>query len=144
MGYIGEALHSMDHKGRVFIPAKYRKLLVPEDNLTMVITRGLDRNLLLFPYTVWNRYVEKLLQLPYSNRDVRSRIRVLTSRAEELSIDSQGRIMLPRQLLEYAGIKKEVLFIGMLDKVELWNPEIYREFEKENMSIEDGFEILGI
>jgi len=137
-------LHSMDHKGRVFIPAKYRKLLVPEDNLTMVITRGLDRNLLLFPYTVWNRYVEKLLQLPYSNRDVRNRIRVLTSRAEELSIDSQGRIMLPRQLLEYAGIKKEVLFIGMLDKVELWNPEIYSEFEKENMSIEDGFEILGI
>ena len=144
MGYIGEALHSMDHKGRVFIPAKYRKLLVPEDNLTMVITRGLDRNLLLFPYTVWNRYVEKLLQLPYSNRDVRNRIRVLTSRAEELSIDSQGRIMLPRQLLEYAGIKKEVLFIGMLVKVELWNPEIYREFEKVNMSIEDGFEILGI
>lgn len=144
MRYIGEALHSMDHKGRVFVPAKYRRLLVPEDNLTMVITRGLDRNLLLFPYTVWNKYVERLLQLPYSNIEVRNRIRVLTSRAEEVPIDGQGRIMLPRPLLEFAGIKKEVLFIGMLDKIELWNPEIYREFEKESMSIEDGFDILGI
>lgn len=144
MNFIGQAVHNIDHKGRVFVPVKFRKLLLPEDNLTFILTRGLENYLLLFPFTIWEKYAGKLASLPYSNKDVRDKLRLITRSAEELTIDSQGRVMLPKNLIEYGGIEKDVMFIGMLDKIELWNPKIYEEFEKTSGEFTEGFEILGI
>ncbi len=119
---IGEYSHSIDSKKRIFIPVDFRV------TKTWVLTAGLERCLFLFPDKEWERITERIKNLPLTKKNARSFLRVLLSRAKILSCDVQGRIILPDKLIEYAEIKKSCTVIGMLNRVELWDPEKWAEY----------------
>ena len=145
MKFIGKYSYMVDHKGRIFVPAKFRKILSPDDEETFIITRGFDKSLVVYPRTGWKEFEEKLKELPYFKQNIRQVVRYFTANAEESVLDSQGRIKVPPHLLDFAEIKKDVIVIGALDKIEIWNPELYRKMEEETeQSIEDKFEELNL
>lgn len=126
--FMGSFSHSVDHKGRVNIPTKFRKHIPTEaDDDHLVITRGLDGCLFAYPIHEWRRVDEKLRSLPLTQQKTRHFIRMLTSQATTLSVDKQGRIAIPKNLLDLAKIESDVLFVGTLDHFELWNPEAYMQ-----------------
>ena len=114
--FMGQYEHSIDTKGRIIIPAKFR------DNLgeNFVVTRGLDGCLFLYPDAEWQRFVEKLQSLP-SNQNTRRMQRQFLSKAMEVALDKQGRILIPSLLREIADLEKEVVFVGMMNRVEVWD-----------------------
>jgi MraZ protein len=124
----GSYKYAVDEKGRVSIPARMRKYLSPEANETFVITRGTETCLFLFPLDEWEKLENRLKELNTFNPEHRFLIRVLLMWAVEVTLDNQSRIMIPRNLLEFAKIEKEVLMIGTLDKIEIWNPDIYEQY----------------
>jgi MraZ protein len=119
---LGEYSHSIDPKRRVFIPVDFRI------SKTWVITAGLDRCLFMFPEKEWERVTERIKNLPLTKKDARSFLRVLLSRAASITCDSQGRVLLPEKLTEYAEIARNCVFIGMINRVELWNPQKWEEY----------------
>lgn len=124
----GSYIYAVDEKGRVSIPARMRKYLAPEANETFVITRGTDTCLFLFPFDEWEKLERKLKELNTFNPQHRFLIRILLMWAVEVTLDNQSRIMIPKNLLEFAKIDKEVLIIGALDRIEIWNPNIFQEY----------------
>ena len=114
--FMGQYEHSIDTKGRIIIPAKFR------DNLgeSFVVTRGLDGCLFLYPDAEWQRFVEKLQSLP-SNQNTRRMQRQFLSKAMDVALDKQGRILIPSLLREIADLEKEVVFVGMMNRVEVWD-----------------------
>ncbi len=144
MYFIGNDVYSVDHKGRVFIPAKFRAVLVKEDDASFYITRGFESSLLLFPLSKWDEFIERLTPGRYSQKRIRDAIRALSFGAEHLPMDSQGRVILPKELREFARIDEEVFFLGALDKVELWSPSVYEEYTKDKGDISDLFSMLDI
>ena len=133
----GRHLHSVDYKGRVFIPSKLRKKVIRKNNRNIVVTRGFDMCLSIYSLTVWKSFENKLLSLPQSKRKNRFIVRFFLENKEEVEVDSQGRIKIPQHLLDYAGIKKEVLIAGVLDRIEIWNPEIHKKEIEGMESIKD-------
>lgn len=134
----GQFRYTIDSKGRINIPAKFRKAISPEANETFVITRGMENCIYAFPLDEWNKNEEKLRRLSANQKDIRLFIRMTTSYISESQFDKQGRIAIPRFLIEFAKIEKEILIIGTLDKLEIWNPTIYEEYLKANeQSYED-------
>ncbi len=123
--FIGEYLHSIDSKGRIIIPAKFREGLGER----FIITKGLDNCLFVFPEKEWGIFEEKLKQLPLTSRDARAFIRLFFSGAAVCEGDKQGRMILPANLREHAKINKEVVTIGVSTRVEIWSKE---EWEKYN------------
>jgi len=144
MYFIGNDIYSVDHKGRVFIPAKFRAVLTKEDNGSFYITRGFETSLLLFPLSKWNGFIEKLTQKRYSQKSIRDAIRAFSYGAECLSMDSQGRVVLPKELREYARIEEDAFFLGAIDKVELWSPEVYEEYSEDKGDINELFSTLDL
>ena len=110
--FMGQYEHSIDTKGRIIIPAKYREELGD----TFVVTRGLDGCLFLYPQAEWAQFVEKLQQLP-SNQNTRKIQRQFLSKAMEVSLDKQGRILIPALLRTSAALEKEVTFVVMMDLI---------------------------
>jgi len=145
MRFIGKYTYVVDHKGRIFVPAKFRKLLAPEDDETFIITRGFDKSLIVYPKTGWVTFEEKLRSLSYSKHNIRQVVRYFTANAEESTLDTQGRIKIPPHLLSFAGLIKDTIVIGALDKMEIWSPERYNEMEQEaEKTIEEKFEELNL
>lgn len=128
LNFMGSYLHAVDHKGRVNIPTKFRKSLPSDTEEILVVTRGLETCLFVYPLDEWQRVEEKLRVLPVTQQNARFFIRMLTSQATTVSIDKQGRIALPRSLLDTANIQTDVLIIGTLDHFELWNPSAYEQY----------------
>lgn len=128
--FIGEYKHSIDNKNRLIIPSKYR------DDLGQVfmLTKGLDHCLSIYPYSEWTIFEQKLKNLPLTNQNARRFTRFFLSGAVECKIDKQGRILLTSALKDYAGVEKDVYFIGMGDRIEIWSSA---EWEKYN---EDDFD----
>ena len=126
--------HALDSKNRLNIPSKLRAVLVPEDLETLVLTRGLDSCIYIYPYTQWLRLEERLRNLTVTESNTRKFIRMILGSAEEAVLDKQGRILLPQNLMEYASIQKEVQVVGMLDWIEIWNPAVFKESH-------DGFDL---
>lgn len=124
----GSYIYAVDEKGRVSIPAKMRKYLSPEANETFVITRGTETCLFLFPLDEWEKLEKRLKELNTFNPQHRLLVRILLMWATEVTLDNQSRIMIPKNLLEFAKIDKEALIIGALDRVEIWNPEVFNEY----------------
>lgn len=116
--FMGEFNHSIDPKNRVFIPSKFRDGL--QDNFVM--TAGLDGCLYLCPYPDWEGFVMKLNELPIT-KETRELQRFFMQNAAEISLDKQGRAIIPANLKSYAGIDKDVVFVGVIGKVELWAKE---------------------
>jgi len=130
--FIGQHTYSIDSKGRISIPAKLRKQIPPEANDTIVMTRGLSKCIALYPLDEWKRIEGNLLKLnEFQPNEVRF-IRMFTQYATEDIMDSQSRILIPPLLIEYAQIEKEVLIIGALKTIEVWNPKLYDEYQKQS------------
>jgi len=124
----GQFTYSMDSKGRIAIPAKLRKHISADANETFVMTRGLSNCIDLYPLDEWQKIEESLLNLNSFQPDDARFIRMFVQFAAEDVMDGQSRIMIPSTLITYAKIEKEVLILGALKKIEVWNPKVYEEY----------------
>ena len=130
----GEYNHSVDTKGRLIIPSKFREQLGEE----FIVTRGLDGCLFVFPMKEWEDYEEKLRKLPTTNKNARSFVRFLTAGATSCEFDKQGRILLPATLRKFAGIEKDVVLAGLLNRIEIWSEETWTAYNKAEGSSLDS------
>lgn len=124
----GQETYSIDTKGRVNIPVKMRKSLSPDANDTFAITRGLDKCITAYPIDEWKKYEEKFANLNQYDEKNRFFLRMLLMWSEEVALDGQQRISLPRKLLDFAGIEGKVMIVGMGDHIEFWNPEEFESY----------------
>ncbi len=142
--FMGQYQHSIDAKGRLIVPAKFRDGLGEH----FVVTKGLDNCLFAYPEAEWKVFEEKLKQLPLTNTGARKFVRFFFAGAVECELDNQGRIMVPTHLREYAGLKKDVVSIGVNNRIEIWNKESWNDYsnEEDYISNELAFEMenLGI
>lgn len=116
---LGEHRHTVDDKGRLTVPAKFRQKLMAG----MVVTRGFDHNLVIYPLDEWTKITDRISELPYSDPDARKIRRLVYSGAANLDVDKQWRVNIPSYLLEYGRISHEVVVVGMNSFAELWSPE---------------------
>ncbi|MCL4358295.1 MAG: division/cell wall cluster transcriptional repressor MraZ [Patescibacteria group bacterium] len=123
---IGEYRHNLDQKGRIAIPAKFRNDLIPG----LIITKGVDACLFGFPKTEWEKVVEKINKLPISQSNSRAFARLLLSGAFETEVDKQGRILIPENLRQYAGLSKRVVSVGIQNRIEIWDEKKWDEYKK--------------
>jgi MraZ protein len=126
----GSYSYSVDSKGRINIPARLRKYVSTEANDTFVVTRGYDQCLYVYPLDEWTRLELEIRQLSSTNPKHRFFMRRLLECATESQLDGQFRIMIPKDLLQFAGIENDVLIIGVLEHIEVWNPRIYEAYLK--------------
>jgi MraZ protein len=119
--FLGEATHTIDSKGRLTIPARYRGALAAG----LVVTRGFDQNLMLFPLDGWQELAARITQRPLADDDMRAFRRRVFSGAVDLVPDRQGRILLPPYLRNFAGMNGEVVIAGMYDYLELWSADAW-------------------
>jgi MraZ protein len=126
----GSYEYSVDSKGRINIPAKLRRNLSAEANDTFVVTRGYERCLFAYPLDEWNTLEQSVRRLSSSDPKHRFFERVLLSWATDTQLDAQSRISISRELLQFAGIENAVLIIGVLERIEIWNPQLYQEYLK--------------
>lgn len=122
--FMGEYHHSIDNKGRLIIPSKFRDEL----GEMFIITRGLDQCLFGYPISEWEILEEKLKGLPLTKKDARAFTRFFFSGATESEIDKQGRINLPAPLLQYAKLEKEVVILGVSNRIEIWSKPIWEDY----------------
>nr|WP_106784038.1 division/cell wall cluster transcriptional repressor MraZ [Lysinibacillus timonensis] len=125
--FMGEYQHSVDTKGRLIIPSKFREEL----GNSFVITRGLDNCLFGYPMDEWRKLEEKLKQLPMTKKDARAFARFFFSGATEVEIDKQGRINIPAPLSTYAKLEKECVVLGVSSKIEIWAKEAWESYFNE-------------
>jgi MraZ protein len=125
--FIGTHKHMLDEKGRVSVPAQFRRQLTAED---LYLNVGMEGCLVLYPPERWRELEEKLLSLP-RNRETRFFVRSLAQNLRAVSVDSQGRVTIPGELAKRAGITGEVMFLGKFDTIELWQPERYNSYIDE-------------
>ena len=125
----GSYEYSVDSKGRINIPARLRKYVSPEANETFVLTRGYEQCLFVYPLDEWEKLEQSIRQLMTTNPQHRFFMRTLLERATECQLDGQSRITIPKELLQFAGIENEVLILGVLERMEVWNPKIYRAYQ---------------
>ncbi len=142
--FIGEYNHSIDEKGRLAIPVKFRGDLAKG----AVVTRGLDNCLFLYPQKDWETLAEKLSKLPISKANTRAFARLMLAGAMDCEIDKQGRIIVPDYLRKYAGVKKKVVVAGLYNRLELWNEEAWDKYkqgtEKKSGDIAEALGELGV
>ncbi|GAB5466525.1 MAG: division/cell wall cluster transcriptional repressor MraZ [Candidatus Kapaibacteriales bacterium] len=124
----GQETYSMDSKGRVNVPAKMRKSISPEANDTFILTKGTDKCIYAYPWDEWKVYEESFKDLNQFDPKKRYFLRSLLMWSEEVTIDSSQRISIPKKLAEFAGIEKKVCLVGMVDHIELWNPDTFEEY----------------
>ncbi len=138
--FMGEYRHSLDDKGRLFIPARMRELLGGH----FVITKGLDHCLFLYSGKEWEGVQERLSQLPLSSGEARAFARFFFSGASECEPDKQGRILVPQPLRQYAGLLRETVIVGVATRVEIWPAEGWQQYAIESQaSPEELAENLG-
>ena len=130
--FMGKYNHTIDAKGRLIIPAKFREQL----GEAFVITNGNDGCLNIYTEEDWETFLEKLQLLPTSNGDIRKIRRMLVSQAETVELDKQGRILVPTALRERAGLNKDVVLAGNIEKIEVWDKDRW-EAEIESDDIDD-------
>ncbi len=137
---IGEYTHTQDEKKRISLPAKFRKELGKK----VVITRGLDNCLFMYTMKNWEVVAEKLGSLSMGASDTRGFNRFMLAGAVELEIDSNGRILIPEFLRDYAGLSRNVVFAGVHSRVEVWNEDKWREYQSKILKSADSLaEKLG-
>lgn len=126
--YMGEYHHTIDDKGRIIIPAKFRQNLGDR----FVITRGIENCLFAYSESEWNKIVEKLNKLPFTKKDARNFSRFFLSGATVVDFDKQGRINIISPLIDYANIQKECVVVGVGDRIEIWSQDNWDKFFSDN------------
>ncbi|MFD3258495.1 division/cell wall cluster transcriptional repressor MraZ [Paenibacillus lentus] len=130
--FMGEFQHSIDDKGRIIIPAKFRDLL----GASFVVTRGLDQCLFVYPMEEWAVLEQKLKALPLMKSDARAFTRFFFSGATECEWDKQGRVNLPGNLRQYAKLEKDCVVLGVSNRVEIWSRDTWEQYFQQS---EDTF-----
>ena len=140
--FMGEYNHTIDGKGRLIVPAKFREALGD----VFVVTKGLDGCLFVYDKKSWEEFETKLQSLPLMNKEARKFVRFFQSGANEVEVDKQGRILLPVPLREYAALGKDVVLIGMAGRVEIWSKERFdQESTYDDMDdVAEQLEKLGL
>jgi len=124
--FIGEYRHSLDTKGRVIVPAKFRDGLGDK----FVVTKGLDGCLFAYSKEEWTNFENKIKTLPLTNKDARAFVRFFFSGAVECEIDKQGRTLIPPMLRDYATLNKDLVIIGVSTRVEIWSQEKWDNYSE--------------
>ena len=139
---IGEYEHSLDTKGRLIMPAKFREDIGEK----FIITKGLDGCLFAFSLEEWKIFEQKLRSLPISNKDARAFSRFFFAGAIDCEIDKQGRFLISSNLREFAELQKEVVIVGMDSRIEIWSKEKWQKCDDEFSAdeIAEKMEMLGI
>ena len=143
LSFTGEYEYSLDTKNRLIIPAKFRKALNSINNKTFVLTKGLDNCLILYPLIEWNNVERQLGQLSTIKEKNRNFIRNVVRYATYLKYDNQGRIAIPGSLLSHSKIKKDVILIGMIKKIEIWDSDVLNKISYDNYTNSKDFEDLA-
>ena len=139
---IGEYEHSLDAKGRLILPSKIREDMGEK----FIITKGLDKCLFGFSQTEWANFEEKLKTLPLTNKNARTFTRFFVAGATNCELDKQGRILVPATLREFAGLEKDVVLTGNINRIEIWSKEKWNENSNyDDMdAIAESMEEMGI
>lgn len=141
--FMGEYNHTIDPKGRLIIPAKFREALGDE----FVVTKGLDGCLFVYANTEWNNFEEKLRTLPLTNKNARQFTRFFLAGAAACEVDKQGRILIPQVLREFAKLEKDVVLIGVASRIEIWSKEVWEEsistYDTDMDEVAENMENLG-
>lgn len=141
--FMGEYSHTIDAKGRIIVPAKFR------DNLgdNFVITKGLDNCLFVYTSDDWFKFEEKLRALPLTNKDARKFTRFFLAGAAEMEVDKQGRILIPSVLREFAALDKDVVFVGVGSRIEIWDKirwnESISDYDDDMDEVAQNMDSLG-
>jgi MraZ protein len=142
--FIGEYTATIDDKGRISIPVKFRGQLKSK----VVVTRGLDNSLFLYTIDEWKKLAEKLASLPISTANTRAFSRLMLAGAMDCDIDKQGRIVLPGYLKEFAKISKKLVFAGLYNRIEIWSEDLWNSYksqtEKDSNKIAEQLGDLGV
>lgn len=138
--FIGEHQHSLDEKGRIIIPSKFRADL----GLEFVMTKGLDNCLFVYPKSEWEILEEKLKTLPLTNKDARAFVRFFFSGASESTLDKQGRVLIPANLREHSRLDKDAVIIGVSTRIEIWSKDYWDNYiDEDNLSYESIAESMA-
>ena len=127
--FMGEYHHNIDEKGRIVLPGKFR-----EDRTKIVVTRGLEKCLYLYPLKEWEKVVNKLNTLPFTKSDARAVMRSFFAGASVCEFDKMGRINITSPLVSYANLTKECVVIGVNDRIEIWDKDLFESFMDDNSS----------
>ena len=131
--FIGEYKHTVDEKGRIAIPAKFRAAL----NTSAVITRGLDHCLYIYTASDWEQLANKIKALPMTKADSRAFQRLMLAGAVNVDLDVQGRALIPEYLRTYAGIARAAVVAGVYDRLEIWDEAKWEEYKKRTEASSD-------
>jgi len=124
MQFIGRHYHALEQKGRLAIPAIFRKSL----GKSAILTHGLDGCLFMFSKDHWGKLMEETARLPLTNKSAREWVRLLTNNAETVTFDSQGRIRIPEHLIKFAKLTKKSVVVGSLNRIEIWDQDHYHTY----------------
>lgn len=140
--FMSEYNHTVDAKGRLIIPSKFREILGEE----FVISKGMDGCLFVYANEDWKAFEQKLTSLPLINKEARQFARFFLAGAAQVEVDKQGRILLPANLREFAGLDKDVVLVGVGSRIEIWSKEKWdNAVDDENMdAIASAMEALGL
>lgn len=138
--FYGEYEHALDRKGRLIIPAKFREVAQAHYVEKFFVTRGLDKCLFLFTEEEWKSQEAKFKSLSFTKPQARKFNRLYFSGAGELTVDKQGRVLIPKYLKDFAGIKHDVMIIGVSNRIEIWAKEKWKEFYETS---KDSFEEIA-
>jgi MraZ protein len=125
--FMGEYQHTIDAKGRIILPAKFREALGEQ----FVATKGLDNCLFVYPLEEWAIIESKLKQLPFTNADARAFVRFFFAGAAECEADKQGRVLIPTNLRDYAKLDKDIVIVGVSTRIEIWSKEVWEKYSSE-------------
>ena len=125
--FLGEYSHTIDEKGRLAIPTKFREDL----SSGAVVTRGIDRCLFLYTKSEWEKLAQKISALPLSQKNTRAFARLMLAGAMDVEVDKQGRVVVPDYLRAYAGIKKKVVVAGLYTRMEIWDAFVWEKYKAE-------------
>ena len=134
--FMGECHHNIDAKGRIIVPSRFREELGEH----FVITKGLDKCLFVYTLAEWKKLEDKLRLLPLTSVDARKFVRYFFAGAIECEVDAQGRIVIPQNLRSYASLEKQIVSIGVADRVEIWNEEKWRIYNDEENFVDNELE----
>jgi len=128
--FYGEYEHTIDKKGRIIVPSKFRDFLKEYDIKKIFVTRGLDKCLFLFTEDEWKAQESKFRSVPFTKSESRKFNRLYFSGATQVECDGQGRILLPKYLKDFAEIKRDIMIIGVSNRMEIWSKELWQEYYK--------------
>ena len=146
--FLGQFQHTIDSKGRVSIPVKFREYLTDRYEESLVVTSDLDQCLAAYPREEWQLIIEKAKKLPQEQPEVKDWMRVFYSRAVECPLDRQGRVLVPPALREHAKLNRQIILLGLGHKIEVWDLKRWRDKEiqvsKNSEKISKALAELGL